>query len=368
MDAAPARDDIRARTRRLTDYLATHDIAAAIVARPEHVRYLTGWSGTMPGGLVLSPSGGLLVVPEGSGGTTAAAIAGTDLSEYLAYSPSQLIDAESVGAQQIRNAVRALAPAGRRHRLATDVSAYDPESSSIDLTPVLRAWRRVKDVSEIEAIRDRVAGLDSAFAATRDAIRPGLTELHLQAVIHEQLQASTAESLRLDANLGSGPLSAMSDPHATTRKLEDGDLVLVDLYPRLEGYVADLTRTFVVGHPTAEQTERWAIVREALSAAERLLGPRTDVREIDAAVRSVLARAGAGELPHHVGHGIGIDGWEAPWIGSAADGRLEVGNVVAIEPGLYVQGWGGMRLEANYVIRAEGAERLDRFPESLTGG
>ena len=367
MDAPAARTAIHSRTRRLTDYLATHDIAAAIVARPEHVRYLTGWSGTQPGGLVLSPSGALLVVPEGSGGDAAADIAGTALSEYRAYSPSQLLDAEVAAAEEIRNAVRASEQSGRRHRLATDFMAFDPDSLAIDLTPVLRAWRRVKDASEIDAIRDRVDRLDAAFAAIQDAIRPGLTELQLQAVVHERLQSSTSEALRLDANLGSGPLSALSDPHATTRALEDGDLVLVDLYPRIDGYVADLTRTFVVGRPTAGQAERWAIVREALFAAARLLIPGTDVREIDEAVRAVLAQAGTGKLLHHVGHGIGLDAWESPWIGSAADGLLEVGNVVAIEPGLYVQGWGGMRLEANYVIRAEGAERLDRFPDSLTG-
>jgi Xaa-Pro aminopeptidase len=367
MDVSDHHRAARSRIRRLTDHLAEHDLAAAIVVRPEHVRYLTGWASIMSGAVVLTPSGGVLMVPEGTGGEAAAATAGLSLQESQAYSASELIDAEGATAELVRASVRTTIPSGSRGRLGTDLPAFDPTSSAINLTPLLRAWRRVKDSLEIEILRDRVARLEAAFTVARDVIRPGLTETRLNAILIEVLQSSTDVTLRLDANLGSGPRSAEADPHSTRRAMENGDLVLIDLYPRLDGYVADLTRTFVVGHPTSQQEDRWATVREALATGESLLMPGTDVRQIDGAVRAVLARAGTGALKHHVGHGIGLDAWEAPWIGATTNDRLEVGNVITIEPGLYVDGWGGMRLEANYVIGRDGPERLDRFPDTLSG-
>lgn len=339
----------------------------AVVARRRHVRYFSGWSAALPGALVVQPTTAVLIVPEGTGGAQAAAIAGVELHEYRAYEVSELVDGKGIVAHIVRDAVRAATPVGADRRMASDLTGWDPTASVVDIAPFIRALRRVKDDTEIDILRDRVRRLEAAFAVARDAVQPGFSETQLRDAIHGVIQGSTAEPLRLDANVGSGPRSALSDPHATDRVMADGDLVLIDMYPELDGMVADLTRTFVVGRATNTQQDRWTVVREVLAAAEELLVPGTPVRQVDRVVRERLRRAGTGELPHHVGHGIGLDPWEAPWIGSTTDHVLEVGNVIAIEPGLYVEAWGGMRLEANYVIRANGPERLDTFPDTLIG-
>jgi Xaa-Pro aminopeptidase len=156
-------------------------------------------------------------------------------------------------------------------------------------------------------------------------------------------------------------------PRATARRLEPGDLVLVDLYPVLDGYAADCTRTFVVGKPNPLQRKRHAALEAALAAAESRLRPGTDVSAIDDAVRATLRAAGGYDatMTHHSGHGVGLLAWEDPWIGPGAPGALAEGMAIAIEPGLYVPGWGGMRLEGNYLITATGFDRLDRFPSTL---
>ena len=125
-----------------------------------------------------------------------------------------------------------------------------PDAAPHDVTATLARWREVKDDTERALIRDRVAALDAAYAAVRSAIRPGATERDVLAAAYRALLERVDEPLVLNYNLASGPRTALDNPRATARRLEAGDLVLVDLYPVLDGYVADLTRTFVVGTPT----------------------------------------------------------------------------------------------------------------------
>lgn len=241
----------------------------------------------------------------------------------------------------------------------------------IDLDPILAACRRGKDLADMAAIRRSVAALDAAFAAVAGALRPGVTERDVFFAAHRGIAERAAEPVRLDANVASGPARTTDpDPHATDRPLESGDLVIVDLYPSVDGYVADACRTFVVGEPDAVQIERHAVLVAALETAQGLLRPGTPVAEIDGAVRGILASAGGYDrtMAHHTGHGIGLFAWEEPWIGPGGDpeARLVDGDVICLEPGLYLPGWGGMRLEWIFRVSVDGPERLDRFPSTLT--
>jgi Xaa-Pro aminopeptidase len=213
------------------------------------------------------------------------------------------------------------------------------------------------------ARRDAGSGLRRGAASP--APRPAEHELF--AALHGSLLAELEEPLLLAGNLASGLRTALADPRATARRIEAGDLVLVDLYPVLDGYAVDFTRTFVVGEPTRLQQERHAVLIRALGAAETLLRPGIEVRRIDAAIREVLADAGGYDrtMQHHAGHGIGLLAWEVPWIGPGTEGCLQSGDAIAIEPGLYLPEWGGMRVEGNYLVTDAGVERLDAFPRAL---
>ena len=160
----------------------------------------------------------------------------------------------------------------------------------------------------------------------------------------------------------------MPAPVASDRRLIEGDLVLVDLYPNVAGFVADLSRTWTVGRSTRVARVLHDAASAALRAAEGNLGPGVATADIDRAVRSTLRAHGDFDttMGHHSGHGIGIRAWDEPWIGPGSSGVLEVGDVVAIEPGAYSPGIGGVRLEGDYLITATGFDRLDHYSEQLT--
>jgi Xaa-Pro aminopeptidase len=210
--------------------------------------------------------------------------------------------------------------------------------------------------------------VERALAAGAAIARPGATERDLAHVIAESIYNDVGDDAHLAANIASGDRTALHDPHASDRVMQGGDLVLLDLYPVVEGYVADLTRTWVLGDASATVRERHAALAGALAAGASALVDGSTGADIDRAVRNVLAdRLGsvAGSMRHHTGHGIGILAWERPWLGAGSADQIGPGTVVCIEPGVYEPGVGGLRLEGEFLVTDLGVERLDRFPDEL---
>lgn len=226
----------------------------------------------------------------------------------------------------------------------------------------------IKDAAAQQAIRERVAMLDRAFAAAANTIRPGLNELEVYAAIFAELSMALGSPPVVECVFGSGSRTLGDEPQPTSRVLMPGDLVLIDLFPNLGGYVADYTRCFVVGAATAAQQAQHSALEQALVAAERILRPGIAVAEIDRLVRHAIEAAGYGPwcYRHHTGHGSGLLTIEPPLILPSGDMLLEEGMVIAIEPGIYHPQHGGMRLEGNYIITADGCESLAGYPATLT--
>jgi Xaa-Pro aminopeptidase len=206
-----------------------------------------------------------------------------------------------------------------------------------------------------------MAAGEAAHAAALRALKPGMTELEAYQVVEQAAAAALGEQAIVYGDFVSGPRCAREKGGPpSSRTIERGDLVILDFSVVVSGYRGDFTNTFAVGAaPTPRQRALFESCVGALGAAEALLRPGTPGAAVDATVRSHFAALG---LDHafttHSGHGLGLGHPEPPYFVPRSDDVLQAGDVVAVEPGLYIEGEGGMRYERNYLITADGSETL----------
>jgi Xaa-Pro aminopeptidase len=233
-----------------------------------------------------------------------------------------------------------------------------------DLVERLRA---AKSPEEVSAIRSAVRLAEDALAESLDGIRVGQTEYEVAAILEAALRRRGSEWHPFPTIVASGPRSAL--PHARTsdRVLRNGDWLLLDFGARVDGYCADLTRTFVVGSaPDTRQEATYQIVRAAQERAVGQLRSGIPGRQGDALARDLIAERGFGDaFGHSLGHGLGLEVHEAPRLSALAEEPLPEAAVVTVEPGLYFPGWGGVRLEEDVFLRPDGAELLSSGPTDL---
>ena len=237
--------------------------------------------------------------------------------------------------------------------------------SSVNRTA--RDLMRRKDPDEVALLRRIIAAMEGAFTRAEREIRSGMTEMQAYALVCGAVYDGLGEQALVYGDFASGSRAEEKGGPPTTRVIGEGELFLLDYSAVLHGYRADFTNTWVVdGEPTTQQLELAGFCLEAMTAGERLLKGGSGGREIDAALRGVFARRGVlGSFPHHSGHGIGLGHPEPPYFTRESEDVLVDGDVVTLEPGLYVKGVGGMRFERNYLITATGFELLTRHRVGL---
>jgi Xaa-Pro dipeptidase len=227
--------------------------------------------------------------------------------------------------------------------------------------------RRRKDADEIAALRQCMRAGEAGHAVARQVVKPGMTELDVYFAVSGacQRQAGRAAIVYGDFTVSTGPDTIGSPP--TNRVLEAGDMLIVDYSVVLGGYRGDFTNTIVVGgQPKPDQQRLYDLCVAAMASGERELRAGRPCRDVYDAVNHVFDQAGmAKHFPHHAGHGIGLTHPEAPFIVRAANETLVAGDVVTLEPGLYVAGVGGIRIEHNYLITDTGYERLSNHVIAL---
>ena len=360
---------LAARQARLIAAFERIGIRWIMASRPEHVYYLCGLRPPGPSALLIGPGGGVLIAPHGTEDPGWLAGQGIEVARYQGYSAEMHVDPPAAFAAALGTvAVRA-----GGERIGWDVggpAVADDRVRMLDMIPapdVFAAVRRPRDDWEIDQIRTRVQLVEVGLGAARAAARAGATELDLTIAAARAIADRIDALPALDHNVGAGDRSALGDPQATRRTIAHGELLLVDLYPALGGYVADLTRTWTIGPPSREAGRMHEAVLGALRAGEACLVPGTPVSSIDAAIRRSLRSAGGfdASMSHHAGHGVGLFAWEQPWIGGRSAEVLVPGDTIALEPGTYRRGFGGVRVEGNYLITVDGHERLDSFDEEL---
>jgi Xaa-Pro aminopeptidase len=223
------------------------------------------------------------------------------------------------------------------------------------------ALRMVKDEAEVVALKMNAGIADRAVQMAFDAIKPGMTEAELAGLIRGQFSSEGATpSFWI---VGGGPNGAFPHHSASDRPLQEGDAVVIDVGGKKSGYPSDITRMAVIGQPPEGYGQLHTVVENAVRAALKAARPGARAKDVDAAARGVIADAGYGEyFVHRTGHGLGIDGHEPPYVTATSDTVLEEGMVFSIEPGIYLPGRFGIRLEEIVVLRADGPEILSGLP------
>lgn len=247
------------------------------------------------------------------------------------------------------------------------VKAGAPEADYPDASDVLSSLRLRKDQAEIEAMRRAVKIAQDALEATLPLIKIGMTEKELSAELVVQLLKQGFEpEMPFAPIISGGPNSA--NPHAspTDRKLQPGDLLVVDWGATYDGYISDLTRTFAVGNVDEEYSKIHKIVQEANAAGRAAAMPGVPCANVDKAAREVIEKSGYGAyFTHRTGHGIGMEGHEEPYMRGDNMQILQPGMAFTVEPGIYLPNRNGVRIEDNVVITETGADVLSDMPREV---
>lgn len=348
-DRRPER--LAALRRRLTE----SGLDGLLVSHPANIRYLSGFTG----------SSGLLLVTHGR------ATLITD-SRYAVQAPGEAggaVEVEIEGATLWDRLRRVLAAAPvrvlgfERDRLTVSGTERLTAAAASRLEGVaglVEGLRARKDPEEVEAIRAAAALAIEALDAVLPGVRPGRTELEVAAALEQALRSRGSEWHPFETIVASGPRSALPHARATRRAIMPGDLLLLDFGAQVDGYCADLTRTVVVGaRPSPRQREVYEAVRSAQVAALAGMRPGMTGREADALAREALkARGLADAFRHSLGHGLGLEVHEDPRLAATSDTPLPAGAVVTVEPGVYFEDWGGIRLEDDALLTPAGPDLL----------
>jgi Xaa-Pro aminopeptidase len=233
-------------------------------------------------------------------------------------------------------------------------------------TDLIREQRLRKDPDELDAIRGACAIVDEVFAYMLGVLRPGMSERDVMLEIEWRMRKHHGAEVAFPTIAVSGPRSAMPHGQPSQRVLEHGDLLTLDFGARWQGYCSDITRTVVLGTPTAEQTTVYQTVLDAQRKAVDTLGPGVTGKQADAVARTHIANAGYGErFGHGLGHSVGLEVHDGPGMSPTSELTLASGMVMTVEPGIYIEDWGGVRIEDDVLITADGPVVLTQAERGL---
>jgi Xaa-Pro aminopeptidase len=353
------------RAERLAAAVAERELDALLVTDLVNLRYISGFTGT----------NGLAVVGAGPDGVR---VFVTDF-RYVERAADEVHDFERRrGGRDLFDSVAEALPAERPLRLGFD-DAHLPVrrhrelgtalGDGVELVPaggMVEDLRRIKDPGELERIRAAAALADEAFNAMLERGLTGRTERAVALDLEDEMRHRGATAASFPSIVAAGPHGAL--PHAEPREveIEAGSLVVIDFGALVDGYCSDCTRTVATGELDGEARDVYALVQRAQQAGLDAVRAGPSGREVDAAARDVIEEAGHGdEFGHGLGHGVGLEVHEAPRLAKSDDSALEAGNVVTVEPGVYLPGRFGVRIEDLVVVTEDGAEVLSSVGKDL---
>lgn len=343
------------RQARLRGRLVGDQPSAVLVTGPANIRYLTGFTGSSAQ-LVMAPNDTVLI---------------TDF-RYAAQANDEVGAAAHVRVERINvwDGVRAVV-----RDLGLSRVGFDKERLTVaDREQLDHAtgveWvagrgqvgelRAIKEPAEVSAIRVATTVAAESLAAVVSTIRPGVTEIEIAASLEAALRRRGSQWHPFQTIVAAGPRSALPHARPTDRPVQSGEFLVIDFGAQVDGYCSDITRTFVVGaRATEKQRHVYQVVERAQHRAIEQIRAGMTGKAADSLARDAIAREGFGEgFGHSLGHGIGLEVHEAPRLSQLNPGVLPAGAVVTVEPGVYLEGWGGVRIEDDILLLDSGAEVL----------
>ncbi len=360
----------RSRLARAASLLTARGLDALLVTSLENLRYLAGFTGS---------DGVLVVSADGEGRFT------TD-SRYETQAGQETRDVSvTVYKRKLDGTVDAVKAAGAA-RVGFEASVMPVETAdalreqlsavktaaggAVAFEPVpaeaMAPLRMRKDAEELDLLRRAASIAADSLAYTIALVKDGAREIDLALELEFAMRKRGAERLAFDTIIASGVRSALPHGRASEKRVAAGEFITIDYGARYNGYHSDETWTGVVGEPSAEQRRIFGLVKEAQAAGIAAVRAGVKASEVDAAARRIIDAAGYGRnFGHGTGHGIGLAVHEAPGVNTAGTVILEPGMVITVEPGIYLPGWGGVRLEDMVVVTETGAETLTRTSKEL---
>jgi len=351
----------------LRTLLHQNGVDALLVTDLLNIRYLTGFTGSNAALLLHAGGDAKTLFCTDGRYTTQSAVEVPDLERVLDRASARALAKHAAGDT---------AEYGRTGFESQHVSVEEHEALKVSFdrvelvrTPGLaEQLRLVKDETEIAALREACAAADRALADLLAAggVRPGRTELEVARDLENRMLEHGSSGISFESIVAAGTNSAIPHHRPTGAELRTGDFVKFDFGATVDGYHSDMTRTVVLGTPADWQREIYQLVHTAQAAGCAAVRPGAEVSEVDRAARSVIADAGYGEqFAHGLGHGVGLEVHEAPSLAAAGVGTLSAGMAVTVEPGVYLAGRGGVRIEDTLVVRDSGPELLTLSTKDL---
>ncbi len=335
------------------------DIDALLVPEASNIAWLTGFSGHCPW-MILSNSGVVMAVDPRYCDRVRAELAERGLATRVEVHEISGGVVLGAGLQACGISWSALGanPASLSHaQWLTLANPVAPVSGLIE------GLRRCKSAAEIALIEQACSIAEGALGAVAPLLGDGMTEVEVAIELEYLMRRAGADDASYRTIVASGPIHAARPHHgAGSRRLVEGDVVVIDVGALVEGYHSDMTRTFVIGEPSNEQLDWYRLVAEAQAAGLATIGAGISVADVDRACRQVFIDAGmADDIRHISGHGVGLDIHEDPFVSERSEAQFMLGDVVTVEPGLYREGFGGVRIEDLVVIEHAGPRLLTTF-------
>lgn len=332
-------------------------VDALLITSGDNRRYLSGFTGSA-GALIITREQALLLTDSRYWEQAAEQAPAFELVQVTRPDGATGEQLERLGARRVGFEAGDVSVASFERLRATSGEQIE----WIATQGVVEKLRQVKDAGELDALRRAIALTDEALEWMLGRLRPGMREREVAWELEKYMRERGASGLSFDTIVASGPNAARPHAGAGEREIQSGEPITIDMGGIVDGYHADLTRTVVLGEPDETFEKVYATVLEAQLAAERAARAGLNGREVDAVARDIIAAAGYGEsFGHSLGHGVGLATHEGPnFSPRAGDDPLPEGATVTVEPGIYLPGWGGVRIEDIVVLRADGAEVLTR--------
>lgn len=361
-NAVISADLIEQRLGRLRGRLPELSVDGLLISQPENRRYLSGFTGSA-GALLITATRALIATDSRYFEQV-----GRECPQFELVKVTRSV--EEVLPDMLRDAEVSRLGFEADHVTVHNLETWKTAVPGVEWLPtrqVTANLRAIKDEAEIAALRRAIALTDEALAAALAAARPGMTELELAWSIESYMRTHGAHGVAFELIVAGGPNSALPHARPGDAQLLAGEPIVIDIGAEVDGYHGDMTRTVCFGEPN-DPERFWEVYNTVLAAqttAEAGIRPGMSAPEVDALARDVITQAGYGAaFGHGLGHGVGLEIHEAPRLSRASTETVQAGMMITIEPGIYIPGWGGVRIEDIVLITENGAEVLTCAPKN----